>query len=175
MKLLYLFVRNPIVRAAIYHAYRGECFYTGRSIKPGEMVIDHLICLNKGGTDSLDNYVLTFKDLNLGKGNKLDEELFRMKWAVEKIFAPRAQKYIDKIVRKKITKRKRKDKVENSRESEKVVRIQKPSRLKIVHHNDLFWGDDKKIEVLSSSKFVTEDNILEILPHIQSFGETAII
>jgi len=83
----------PIVRKAIYHAYKGKCFYTGRLIKPDQMEIDHLIPVSKGGKNCFENYVLTCKDINLGKSNKCDDEILRMSWAVKNIYAPRAKRY----------------------------------------------------------------------------------
>lgn len=90
-------IRNPHVRKAVYRAYKGQCFFTGRFVSEEEMVIDHLIAKSKGGEDSFENFVLTFKDLNLGKSNKRDDELERMKWAVKNVYAPRARNLFNQL------------------------------------------------------------------------------
>ena len=63
-------ISDPIVRKAIYVAYNGQCFYTGRQVKFEDMHIDHIIPKSKGGTSTLDNFVLSCATINLGKHNK---------------------------------------------------------------------------------------------------------
>jgi 5-methylcytosine-specific restriction endonuclease McrA len=89
-----LSISNPKVRKAVFKAYRKRCFFTGRPLTEDEMVIDHLVPKSRGGKDSFENFVLTFRDFNLGKSNKLDEELVRMKWSVITVYAPRAIKIL---------------------------------------------------------------------------------
>jgi|GEM_PF-3547057 len=90
-------IRDKNVRKAVYRAFKGQCFYTGRPVREEEMVIDHLIPVSKGGRDSFENYVLTFGDLNAGKSNKLNAQLERMAWTVKDIYAPRAEKLYKKF------------------------------------------------------------------------------
>ena len=63
-------ISDPIVRKAIYVAYNGQCFYTGRKITFEDMHIDHIIPKIKGGTDTLDNLVLSCATINLEKNAK---------------------------------------------------------------------------------------------------------
>lgn len=97
---------NPLVRDAVYLAYKGKCFFTGRSVNRDEMVIDHLYPVSKGGIDSFNNYILTFRDLNTGKSNKIDSDrIHRMQSVVETVYAPRATKIFEKLKKDKNLKR----------------------------------------------------------------------
>ncbi len=169
-------IRNHAVRNAVYTAYKGECFYTGRSISFEKMHIDHLIPLNRGGSDSLDNYVLTFRDLNLGKRDKIDERLVQAKAIVEMVFLPRMEKFIRDHYRKKKHKRK-KERIKSSlKKASSINRSyskQRLPKLTLVYHRDLFWANDNKMEVLSSSKKVTSANIEKILPFLENEAESA--
>jgi len=150
-------ISNPMVREAVFLAYKGTCFYSGRPIKRDEMVIDHLHPVSKGGNDSFHNYVLTFQDFNLGKSNKTDSNLIpRLQYAIETVYAPRAIKIYEKL-----------KKIQKSKSS------RKPSNLKHIKRLDLFWADDGAIEVLTSSSLVTEKNNYEILKSLDRFLEIA--
>jgi 5-methylcytosine-specific restriction endonuclease McrA len=48
--------------------------YTGDELKFEEATKDHVIPLSRGGTDTYDNVVLTTKEINNKKGNKLNSE-----------------------------------------------------------------------------------------------------
>lgn len=48
--------------------------YTGEEIEMHEATIEHVLPLSRGGTDTYDNTVLTSKELNNRKGNKLNSE-----------------------------------------------------------------------------------------------------
>ena len=88
---------NPKVRDAIYETFGGCCFYTGRHIAREEMVIDHLIPLAEQGPDCIENYVLTFADLNSGKGSKVNDKILQMTCIVETVYAPRVQKILARM------------------------------------------------------------------------------
>lgn len=148
---------NPLVRHAVYIAFKGECFFTGRAVERDKMVIDHLIPVSKNGKDCFENYVLTFKDLNIGKSNKIDEDRIDcMKSIVELVYAPRAKKIYEKFNKLKLSKKYR-----------------MPKGLILLRRKDLFWADDKEIEVLSDSPLVNEKNIYELLRTIDKFVEIA--
>jgi len=49
--------------------------YTGRKLAPAEMSIDHVVPVSKGGKHTWDNMVLTHKDINFKKGNRLNKEV----------------------------------------------------------------------------------------------------
>lgn len=61
------------LRNAIYTAYDGKDFYSGRSIAIEEMVIDHIIPKSKGGPDNFFNYVPTVAALNIRKSAYFDQ------------------------------------------------------------------------------------------------------
>lgn len=48
--------------------------YTGELLDPQEATIDHVLPLSRGGSDTYDNTVLTTKEINNTKGNKLNSE-----------------------------------------------------------------------------------------------------
>jgi 5-methylcytosine-specific restriction endonuclease McrA len=48
--------------------------YTGRELEFDDATIDHVIPLSRGGPDSYDNTVLTTKEMNNRKGNRLPSE-----------------------------------------------------------------------------------------------------
>lgn len=53
---------------------KGCCAYTGKSLKPNEGNIDHLIPKSRGGRTDWTNCVLAHKEVNAKKGNKTPEE-----------------------------------------------------------------------------------------------------
>jgi len=50
------------------------CGYTGKELEYDTSTIDHIIPTSRGGTDTYDNTVLTTKEINNKKGNKLNSE-----------------------------------------------------------------------------------------------------
>jgi hypothetical protein len=144
----------PIVRKAIYHAYKGKCFYTCRLIKPDQMEIDHLIPVSKGGKNCFENYVLTCKDINLGKSNKCDDEILRMSWAVKNIYAPRAKRYYKEYKNKIDLKIKKDDFEKKILIKQFKTRITPPEELKLLWEEDLIWVHDKQVRVLLPSEIL---------------------
>lgn len=57
-------------------AIRDNCIdgYTGKELDYDECTIDHVIPLSRGGGDTYENTVLTTKEINNTKGNKLNSE-----------------------------------------------------------------------------------------------------
>lgn len=52
----------------------GRCQYTGRSLRPGEGNIDHVLPRSRGGATSWENCVLAAKDINSRKANRTPDE-----------------------------------------------------------------------------------------------------
>lgn len=167
-------ISNPHVRKAIYRAYKGQCFFTGRPVSEEDMAIDHLIPKSKGGEDSFENFVLTFHDLNSGKSNKLDNELERMRWTVREIYAPRAQKIFEKISNKIQYQVKIDDELETISLRKFKTRISPPSNLNILKSKDLFWVEDNKILLLSSITDLSIEEIYDIDREIETYTELAL-
>ncbi|MDD2853663.1 MAG: HNH endonuclease domain-containing protein [Desulfuromonadaceae bacterium] len=167
-------ISDPHVRKAIHRAYKGQCFFTGRPVSEEDMAIDHLIPKSKGGEDSFENFVLTFHDLNSGKSNKLDNELERMRWAVRKIYAPRAQKIYEKISNKIQYQVKIDDELETISLRKFKTRISPPSNLNTLKSKDLFWVDDNKILLLSSITDLSNEEIYDIDREIETYTELAL-
>lgn len=57
-------------------AIRDNCIdgYTGKELDYNECTIDHVIPLSRGGDDTYENTVLTTKEINNAKGNRLNSE-----------------------------------------------------------------------------------------------------
>jgi len=55
------------------------CYLCGREMKKGDMTIDHVIPLSKGGFDGMINYKLTHELCNLEKGNMTEDAYRKMK------------------------------------------------------------------------------------------------
>lgn len=62
------------LRQAVFIAFGGKCFYTGRDIKIEDMHIDHIFPKKLGGLDCISNYVLTCQEINLKKNGKYNEK-----------------------------------------------------------------------------------------------------
>jgi len=68
-------VNDPTLRKAIYKAFEGKCFYTGKMISFKNMHIDHVYPKSKGGEDCVFNYVLSCPDVNSAKGHRYDSKI----------------------------------------------------------------------------------------------------
>lgn len=53
----------------------GVCQYTGRLLKPGEGNIDHVVPRSRGGASSWDNCVLSHREVNARKADRLPHEV----------------------------------------------------------------------------------------------------
>ena len=147
-------INDPLVREAIYFGYRGVCFYTGRPVPKEMMEIDHLIPIAKGGSDSIDNYVLTCKKTNLSKQDKIESSLIeRMQYIVKIAVAPRVVRKLEEL------KRKRKN----------TFRGKRPENLVCVRYKSLFWNGDRGIKILANSPLVTTENIYNILKVLDKY------
>lgn len=66
--------RGKPTKEGLFIRDNGVDAYTGHEIDFHDATIDHVTPLSRGGTDTYDNTVLTVKDINNRKGNKLNEE-----------------------------------------------------------------------------------------------------
>ena len=60
---------------ALWRRDGGICQYSGKAVSKDEANIDHVIPISRGGKDSWTNMVVSSKDINSKKGNKLNEEV----------------------------------------------------------------------------------------------------
>lgn len=75
--------KDPILRAAIYAAHGGKCFYTPNSpmlpFRARETQVDHIIPRNfwgyRGSPDCIANYALSHKLPNNSKSDRFDPEI----------------------------------------------------------------------------------------------------
>jgi len=67
--------RGKPSKEAIYLRDNGKDQYTGKKLKKDESSIDHVIPKSKGGKDEYENLVLTSKQLNSWKSDRLNEEI----------------------------------------------------------------------------------------------------
>ena len=79
-----ILVSDKTLRNAIYIAFGGNCFYTGRKVDFNEMHIDHIIPRKEGGTNCIENYVLSCAEINLKKTGRKLTELIRVSLEVNK-------------------------------------------------------------------------------------------
>jgi len=63
---------SPYVRNAVYAAFGGIDFYTGRPLAKHEMSIDHIVPRSLGGEDNVFNYIPTRQSINSAKCDKYD-------------------------------------------------------------------------------------------------------
>lgn len=73
------FARVPMKRPklssrAIRERDGNRCQYTGRSLRPEEGSLDHVLPRSRGGKDSWDNLVWASREVNARKGNRLPHE-----------------------------------------------------------------------------------------------------
>ena len=70
--------KDPLLRRAIYYAFDGKCFYTGRDVSFDDMHIDHILPQSEGGPNNVSNYVLSCGYINLKKFNKVNPKLIEI-------------------------------------------------------------------------------------------------
>ena len=73
------YAKVPICRPrfgarGIWERDGGVCQYTGRILKPGEGNIDHVVPRSRGGPSSWDNCVLSHREVNEKKADRLPQE-----------------------------------------------------------------------------------------------------
>ena len=83
---------DKLLRQAVYIAFDGKCFYTGRDVPFEEMHIDHIIPIARGGRNCISNYVMTCQYINLRK-NALSSVEFQkiVKEIVFLVFVPKVK------------------------------------------------------------------------------------
>lgn len=59
---------------AIFYRDNGHCQYTGKKLNRERFTVDHVIPKSKGGLDTWTNMVACDRDINIKKGNKLNNE-----------------------------------------------------------------------------------------------------
>jgi len=133
-------IHDSDLRKAIFKAFNGKCFYTGQVIDESDMVIDHVVPKNRGGEDSVFNYVLTTRLLNANKTDTLDEDKVKpLLYLVETIYAPK----VIKILHKKIE-MKRKKLISDKKNIEKEKNKAYMPRKIIYIQNEEVWSKVRK-------------------------------
>ena len=84
--------KDPILRIAMYDAFDGKCFYTGRCLDFKDIHIDHVIPIVKGGDNCIENYVLCSSYINLKKLGHSE------KWRVNVILETLNALFVKKVV-----------------------------------------------------------------------------
>lgn len=74
------YAKVPICRPrfgarGIWERDGGVCQYTGKKLAPGEGNIDHIIPRSRGGASSWDNCVLSHREVNEKKADRLPQEV----------------------------------------------------------------------------------------------------
>lgn len=60
------------LRASLFIAHSGRCFYSGRDINLPDMHVDHINPRANGGLDQIANYVPCVQEINLAKNDAHD-------------------------------------------------------------------------------------------------------
>lgn len=63
-------ISDKRLRYAIYTAFHGRCFYSGRALTLDNMHVDHINPVANGGKDCISNYVLCSQTINSEKLDK---------------------------------------------------------------------------------------------------------
>lgn len=66
----------------------GEIDYSLRHPHPRSFVVDHILPLNKGGTDTLDNKQAAHRDCNRTKSDKTSDELAPRSFVTTRTWTP---------------------------------------------------------------------------------------
>jgi 5-methylcytosine-specific restriction endonuclease McrA len=67
--------RGKPTKEALWRRDNGTCQYTGKPVSKHDANIDHVIPRSKGGKDTWANMVVSSKDINTKKGNRLNSEV----------------------------------------------------------------------------------------------------
>ena len=67
--------RSKPSRDALWKRDGGICQYTGKLVSKDQSNIDHVVPKSRGGEDTWTNLVVSSKDINTKKGNKLNSEI----------------------------------------------------------------------------------------------------
>ncbi len=59
---------------SLYKASNGECFYCGKKINKAQLIIDHVVPMSKGGSNTFENIVLSCWFCNLKKGDRIIDD-----------------------------------------------------------------------------------------------------
>lgn len=72
------------IRETAYEKSKGRCVYCNKKLDFDEMTIDHLIPLNRNGTNESSNMVCSCSECNIDKGDLTLREFYFIKWIVKK-------------------------------------------------------------------------------------------
>lgn len=94
------------LRVAIFEAFKGECFWSGRKLEENFFHVDHVIPSAKGGKDEVENFVLSDPGINKLKSDLMDSELVeRVLYIVRTVYAPRVVSILSRIKKERHTTR----------------------------------------------------------------------
>ena len=65
-------ISDKDLRASLFMAHNGKCFYSGRNILITDMHVDHINPRSNGGLDQIVNYVPCAQEINLTKNDAHD-------------------------------------------------------------------------------------------------------
>ena len=74
VKPIHIFEREPIpskLRFEVLDKYSYTCQYCGRKPPEVTLEIDHLLPTTKGGKTEINNLIVSCRDCNIGKSNKV--------------------------------------------------------------------------------------------------------
>jgi len=83
---------DALLRRAMYEAFDGQCFYTGRKLDFNEFHIDHIKPISKGGENCIENYVLSCGYINRKKQDKYTDRFIELTTELNKLL------FVDRVV-----------------------------------------------------------------------------
>ena len=91
-------ITDRLLRRAVFVAFGGKCFYSGRDVSFDEMHIDHIRPKSKGGQDCISNYALCCQEINFRKNGKHSDSFEQVVTEVVKLlFATKVASVLDDL------------------------------------------------------------------------------
>ena len=88
---------DPLVREAVFRAFKGRCFYTGESLSRTDCRIDHIFPVSRGGPDNIYNFALASDRINSKKSASIDRQRIEgVLYVIATSFAPKAIDFLKK-------------------------------------------------------------------------------
>ena len=91
--------KNPTVRLGLERREGGRCFYCRRKFKEGDVALDHVVPLARGGSPGVENLVAACGDCNSRKGEREAEEYLRAMFRGRRLSAAEFEERLEALGR----------------------------------------------------------------------------
>jgi hypothetical protein len=90
---------EPLLRKAIFVAFDGCCFYSGRPLEIDDFHIDHVVPVASGGENAICNYVASCHQINLSKSDRHNGKFSEVvRGIVSLIYAPKVMRILKDLL-----------------------------------------------------------------------------